>query len=257
MSLLTVNGIELPISRDSVKRGEIEIGSSGRAYSGAAWKSVRARKKTLGLKTAPMALADCDAWAALLNGQAVNWDFESDTYSLQGHAATIVGSAGRNSAVKKFGSYSLNVPNNATVGVQHSASWTLGFGSVWTVAYWCNRVGVWSHVVRASDGSEYVNGVAAAYSDHVLIAGGVLTAAEDNVASVYIDDLFALPAVVPASWPAAMCAHGAQLLASPSFSVAGDLLGSTLTMQARAVEREPLETAAGVLWRLGVEMEEA
>lgn len=256
MSLLTVNGIELPIARDSLKRGEIEIGSSGRAYSGAAWKSVRARKKTLSLTTTPMALADADAWAALLNGQAVNWSFEADTYSLQGHPASVTGSTARSTAQKKFGTASLTIPGSS------SASWSLGLGAEWTIAFWSRFLlggtTTWRHIVATSDGDIYTNGVTGTTPVAVTVSSGVLSLTYDaSYGQTYNDDLIALPTIVPASWPAAMYAHGAQIPASPSLTVAGDLLGSTLTMQARAVEREPLEYSGGVLWRLSVEMEEA
>ena len=258
MGLLTVNGIELPIARDSLERGEIEIGGSGRAFSGAAWKSVRARKQTLSLTTAPMSLADTDAWCALLNGQAVNWSFETDTYSLQGHAATVAGTATRTTAAYKFGAASLTIASASS----SSAAWSVGVGSSWTVACWRRYYNgatwIWQHRVTTSTGVFYSGGTATTDANPPTVAAGVLTLAGGlNSNSVYYDDLWILPAVVPASWPAAMAAHGAQLPASPSLTVAGDLLGQTLTMQARVAKRKPLEYSGGVLWSLAVEMEEA
>lgn len=259
MSLLTINGIELPIARNSYKAGEIEIGASGRAQSGAAWKSVRAVKRTVSLTTAPMAKTDADAWSSLLNGRAVNWDFEADSYSLQGHVGIPAGSAARTTGQHKFGVASLSVPASSYIG------WPVGAGVAWSIARWCRWLNpstglwAWDHQVVTSSGGGYLNGATSVGGPATLtISYGSVVVSYDAVSgTTYSDDLWFLPAVVPVSWPAQMYAHGAQLVASPSFTAAGDLLGESVVMQAKALEREPVEVSGAVLWRLSAEMEES
>jgi len=258
MPMLSVNGIDLPISRDSFKRSVVKIGAAGRSFSGVAWDSYRARKRAFAFDTAPMSAADADAWEALLTRQFASWTFESDTYSAQGHAAVVVGSAPRYLGNAKFGLYSLQVPYSA--GGTNYAYWVLGSGwSSWTVAYWHYNASnaAFKHIIKTSAGAEYVDAVVnPSHEYRGQVTSGILLLDEDELydETYYADDVFALPAVVPSTWPAQMRAFGLPL--SSSLLVTGDAIGGVVSMRGEVNVREHVETASGLLWRLSVELEE-
>ena len=246
MPFATINGITLPIRDGSLKQSIQEIGERGQAFDGTAYQAIRARKRKWQFSTTPMSQADSLAWIALLNGQAVNWDFETDTYSLQGHAATVAGTATRTTAAYKFGAASLTIASASS----SSAAWSVGVGSSWTVACWRRYYNgatwIWQHRVTTSTGVFYSGGTATTDANPPTVAAGVLTLAGGlNSNSVYYDDLWILPAVVPASWPAQMAAHGAQLVDASGFTLSGDIVPAAVACVGQVTGSKALQGVVG------------
>lgn len=253
MPFATINGITLPIRDGSLKQSTQEIGERGQAFDGTAYQAVRARKRKWQFSTPPMSQADSLAWSALIGGQGVNWSFEADTYSLQGHAATTSGSPGTSASQKKFGARSLLMGAGAT------ASWSLGFGAQWSIAYW-HYASSWAHIVKTSGGTTYVNGVSSGSVYPGSVSAG--TVAFAAVSTIFVDDLIAIPAVVPASWPAQMYAHGAQLIDASGFTLGGDIVPAAVACVGQVTGSKVLQGIVGGSWvsnavELDVEIVEA
>ena len=246
MSFCTINGITLPIREGSLKQSVQEIGERGQAFDGTAYQAVRARKRKWQFSTPPMTQADSLAWSALLNGDAVNWSFEVDAYSQQGHAATITGSAARTTTAYKFGAASLLIPYSPS----SSAAWNVGVGPAWTVACWRRYYNgaawLWNHRVTTSTGIYYSGGVATTDGNPPTVSSGVLTLAGGlSSQPLYYDDLWILPAVVPTSWPAQMYAHNAQLVDASGFTLGGDIVPAAVACVGQVTGSKVLQGIVG------------
>jgi hypothetical protein len=85
MAFLTIDGLTIPVEPGSDKIVIEEIGSRGRAANGGAMLGVRARKKGFEITTAPMAEADAEALAALLNAEGSYFPFDGSPNSSAGY----------------------------------------------------------------------------------------------------------------------------------------------------------------------------
>lgn len=228
MSFLTVNGIVLSVEDESLSLETREVGERGYSWDGTPWASIRDRRLSWEFDTSPLPQDTAEAWTALLTGWGYTWDFEDDTYSDQGLAATIVGGAAVSTEQKKYGAKSLKLPQHVG-GSDSSAAWTVGTASRWTIVVWYYRNTIWTHLVIRSDGAKWVDSVRndGASTAWIGISAGVLTVTADDSFNTYVDDLLYLPALVPTDWPAQMYARATAIPSMPYIGVDGDMVRGT------------------------------
>jgi hypothetical protein len=212
-SFLRANGIIIPVDPGSAEIGQKDVGSEHDAIDGTPIVNRRARKRNWKLTTVVGSAASSLAYRDLLTGegQALSFDNQS-LYTSKGLAPSSIGANwSTTTSGPKFGAACAAWTNTNTAWPFFS---TL---SPWTVAYWLNKGGTgYHHVVVTSAGTSWLDGalggsLPAGWGSLLEGFGGVSSgvATFGSASASKIDDIVALPYVVPSSWPAQMYAWGA------------------------------------------------
>ncbi len=202
---LRLNGIAMPVALAGAGPGREFIGQNRRAADGTMVAPRRGRKGVWRFSTAIRTAEEALAWRDLVEGEGHVLSFDSSNwYTSQGMAPVSVAGGWSFSAVgPKYGAA--------------CASWTTGnavwaffeSGSPWTLGYWLNvGGGGWNHVLVNSEGSTWLNGLPggslpAGWASLTEGFGGVAAgvATFGSLTASKIDDIVALPYVVPSDWP--------------------------------------------------------
>lgn len=216
MPALVINGITVPVGAESLTRSVEEVGERTRAFDGTAILNRRWQKRVLELEIPVASQADQLAWMSLLRGEGHVWSFNSNVYSAKGlplsGATAVIGST---APMPKYGAGRL-ATGASTVGAATK------LGPAWTVAAWNWSGSVWNHYVVNSLGQKWFNGSrndAASSAWLSVSASGDLTFS----AGIYLDDLVALPAVMPTTWPPLLHATGRAFPSLPRLEGYGDV----------------------------------
>jgi hypothetical protein len=225
-SFLRLNGIAVPVSATaSASVAQETIGKMRRSVNARAVVPRRARKGTWRFSTVLKSAAEALAWRDLISGagHVVNFD-ASNPYTSKGMApVSVAGGWSYTGTGPKYGAA--------------CAQWTTGnalwafftSSSPWTVAYWLNKGGTgYHHVVVTSGGSSWLDGVLGGslpvgWGSLLEGFGGVSSgvATFGSASASKIDDIVALPFVVPSSWPAQMYGFGSAFGVLPVLTADG------------------------------------
>lgn len=216
MPALVINGITVPVGADSLSRSVEEVGERTRAFDGTAVLNRRWQKRVLELAIPVASQVDQLAWMALLRGEGHSWSFDANVYSakglpLSGATATV----GNTSPTAKYGGGRLST-GASSVGA------ACKLGPAWTVMAWWWNGSAWVHHVVNSLGQKWANGVRADGTSTTWLsvsASGDLTLA----ASTFLDDLVALPVVLPTTSPPLLYATARAFPPLPRLEAYGDL----------------------------------
>lgn len=234
MSVLSVNGLELPIRVDSLACSIEEVGESKRTEDGSLIVDRRAEKRVYDFECGPMAAAAALWLRDVLLGKGDVWAFNSHLYSSRGRAVT--GTLyGLDPTHVQFGA------SAAQVKVTQTATFGYQAGAGCTVICWGYEGSFLLRVASFQDGASSPHFTAD------VTAGGSITspsawAAEWSGATgsvtltpagadVWIDDVWLLPRTLYGVASATRDAWLAQLAAfplprgpSPRLAVTGDVV---------------------------------
>ena len=239
MPFLTINGQTFPVAQ--AEEEDATLRESGRLSTGAWYDSpVGDAKFKYMIQSAPMDAQEVRAFASVLRGEGYHWGGESD-YSDKGLA---VADATSGASPAKFGAGSFIV-GGTTLFAQTDLA-----GADWTLSLWVLDTGVWYHRVQTSAGDKYEDGVAGAYPWSYTIAAGVIVLPS----GAQVDDVVALPCVLPASWIAAWDTAAAYP-ERPNVAVAGDIGSGTFNAAGTVKITTPREFRAHGRQRLSFVLE--
>lgn len=211
---LTLNGIPVPV-RSGFARSNARAADTVRAYSGRARRTGRTLKREWQHTTTALTRVEGRAVQGLVEGEGHTLTF--DTTSLftergEPRASGTGGRAGTGEPSKHGGANAFLVCGNDL--------WQLGFGAEWTVLGWraytdgTQPSGIrWDHHVRDSTlGTYYTNGAPGGTDVSTYL--NVTTAGALNIGAgggAYVDDVVALPYLLPAAWvPLLYAFHNAR-----------------------------------------------
>ncbi len=226
---LRLNGISVPVAvASSPDAGQETIGAMRRGVNSSAVVPRRARKGVWKVGTTPVIASKAFAWRELVAGagHVVNFD-ALNPYTSKGMApVSVAGGWSYTGTGPKYGA--------------GCASWTTGnalwaffvSGAPWTIAYWLNvGGGGYHHVVTRSDGQSWFDG-STAWSLPVGwgsvtegfggVASGVATFGSTSASK--IDDIVALPYLVPDDWPPQMYGFGSAFGLLPALTADGRVI---------------------------------
>jgi hypothetical protein len=217
MSLLTLNGIVIPVAAEGVRVVDDSLKTSTRMIDGEYRRDIRAYKRRIIGQTRLMPLDEARAVWELLRGRGHTWPFDETLsnggqYSSKGLAVT--GDFGLTTG-GKFGRFleASGIGDAQVAGLS-------AYSAAWTTAQWIFTGSVWEHRLHTSAGLKYTNGSptpSASWS--YPITSGTYTILNGTE----IDDLVILPYPLPA----ALCAQWPQTTPFgllPALSAAGDLI---------------------------------
>lgn len=152
MPLLTLNGIEVPITQAS--RAQLTVGKESRAFNGTHRLGRRGLRREWRFTTGPLALEESAALRGLVEGRGEHWAFEDTQYSDAGLApfrssgdAVYIDRAGYGRGLYLSPGYSAF----AEYRVEPAVQWTLLYFGV-------SSAGDWVPLVLRSDGARWQNG---------------------------------------------------------------------------------------------------
>lgn len=157
MPALTLNGITIPIARDSGQLSWNVVQDEVTTYDGTLRRTVRSRKRKWEFKTTPQTQSLSNFYRRLMNGEGHYWSYDSSRYSSKGMGPTSETLAS-NAVFAKYGANSmyLSSPNGAIL-------YPTAYGTSWTAIFWKYSVaGTWQQWIlinNAGSKSVYVNGV--------------------------------------------------------------------------------------------------
>ena len=216
MPALVINGVAVSVGAESLTRSVEEIGERTRAFDGTAVLNRRWQKRVLELELPVASQVDQLAWMSILRGEGHVWSFDSNVYSAKGLPLSgATAAVGATSPTPKYGAGRLST-GASSVGAATQ------LGPVWTVAAWWWNGSAWVHHVVTSSGQKWANGVRADGTSTTWLsvsASGDLTLA----ASTFLDDLVALPVVLPTTWPPLWYATGRAFPPLPRVEGYGDV----------------------------------
>lgn len=205
-SFLRINGITVKAALDSPEIGEKDIGAEHDAIDGTPIINRRAQLKNWKFTTTPRSAAEALAFRNLIGGKGQVVSFDNQTlYAATGLSpSSIGGNWGTTTSSPKFGAAMGQWTNTNTAWPFFTSS------SPWTLAWWLNQSAAgWHHYMQTSAGTKWIDGVLApggTMLGFVGVTAGVATFGSSTASK--IDDIVALPYVVPANWPAQMYAWG-------------------------------------------------
>ncbi|HYH96173.1 hypothetical protein [Hyalangium sp.] len=202
MAHLYIHGI--PVECSASEYQPVRLGEVVRSLNGAPRTTARARKRDYRFTTdqGGLLLEDAELLRALIEGEGHSWNFEEQSLN-SSRALLPIASADYEIAPDegKHGAYGLRV-FSLTGFVQWDltpdASWDW---TEWTLMAWLalSEPANYSHYIITSGGTCWKDGViATAPAELVLAASGILTVGSGD--EILVDDLVALPYVVPAEW---------------------------------------------------------
>lgn len=234
-AILAVNGIELPISVDTLSCSLEEVGESKRMEDGSLVVDRRAEKRVYDFELSPMPAAAALFLRDVLLGRGDVWAFDSHLYSSRGQP--VAGTGYLDSTHVQFGAESLRVDGSAG----QTATWpfTTGLGvTVFAWGYdsaWALRVASFREGSSAPDFTADVSsgGVVTAPGDWAtywdIASAGVLRVAPG--VDVWLDDVWVIPRAlvgVPAAtrdaWLAGIAALALPKGPAPRLTVTGDVI---------------------------------
>ncbi|QSQ19329.1 hypothetical protein JY651_28785 [Pyxidicoccus parkwayensis] len=260
MAFLALSGIPLMCLK-SWRYQPTLMGTKARAFSGFPYSSVRKTLMTYSAETAPLKLADAALLRALINGDGDSWSFDTSTVSSRGLIATMTGTVAVEAGGARFGTGQLKMQPGAAV------SWATGLGAEWTVAYWAKltTASAWTHYIhrpgRFIARSGVLNAatpnsgfIVASDGTYAAFTGGAVklqapSGFPNNPSNVplLVDDLVALPYVIPDVWVAPWYASTAAFGPLPHHRATGDGLHKPARVLGTAKDGDALE-----LWDGGV-----
>lgn len=229
-SFLRLNGIAVPVSVNTPPSLETEfIGKNTRALDGSLVSTRRAVKESWKFTTAIKTAAEALAFRDLVIGKGHVLSFDSSWYTSKGMApVSLDGSWTLSSSSPKYGAGKALFDGGDQAVYAFFPS-----TSPWTLAWWFNpNAAGWNHYVQTSAGSKWIDGV--------LTPGGTMLGFDSVVSGSAgfgstvvtnnngIDDIVALPYVVPSDWPAQMFAFGAAFGLLPALTADGDAVEQNL-----------------------------
>lgn len=256
---LVINGVPVLVApgaaADVLLLGEITRGQRGgvrdsRRRSSSGKQRLWDRKYT----STPLSVSDAEAVQALVEGDGHTLSFDSDSlYSSRGVLGVVTGSGGTTGSITRYGgtaSRALFLINNSA-----SAAWALQLPTTWTIIHWRfgASIGTWRHYVFTSAGGVWQDGASSSSTAGMAVsAAGALTVSQRHAAGTeYIDDVVALPYVVPAAWvPLLYTRHVASAFpALPKLSVTGERFGaSTVTARGQVTSERNEGFAESGTW---------
>jgi len=215
MPALVINGITVPVGADSLSRSVEEVGERTRAFDGTAVLNRRWQKRVLELTIPVASQIDQLAWMALFRGEGHVWSFDANLYSAKGLPLSgLTAAVGSTSPAPKYGVGRLSMGSSAALAATR-------LGPSWSVLFWYYTGAEWLHFVITSLGQTWVNGARndSAWTPLYSASAGYLQFS----AYAIMDDLVALPAVVPTTWPPLLYATGRPFPPLPRLEAYGDL----------------------------------
>lgn len=236
MSVLSVNGIELPIAVDSLACSLEEVGESKRMEDGSLVIDRRAEKRVYDFELSPMPAAAALFLRDVLLGRGDVWAFDSHLYSSRGRPVTGLGTL--SAAQVKFGAKSLLVASggdDANFACPSSTGVTLiawGYQSSWLLRVASFRDGTAGSPDYSADVT--AGGVItspSAWDGLWSSGGGTDVTIQTAAADVYLDDVWVIPRAlegVPAAtrdaWLAGIAALALPKGPAPRLTVTGDVI---------------------------------
>ena len=253
MSFLTINGTAFPVELNSMSETVEDIGESGRSHGGYFHRTRQARKRLFSFNSIPLIEADARAWRGMVEGDGHCWNFAValGLYSKKGLAPTSMAGLAQSGAQAKFGSGSMAITNATGTGIfATGGDGTLGA----TFSFWeyTGAGAVWDNWVYRWNGAtfdKYKNGVATGTSPAKCVATASTTsitiATITDGSTRYVDDVVALPFVVPVAWITSFAFPGtaAGYVGAPYSTIAGDLLGTGVSLVVAGVVDSSAYTA--------------
>lgn len=228
-SFLRLNGIEVPVFHVGASAAKTPIGSFRRSVNGTGTVPRRTQKGSWRFDTSPRSAAVALAFRELVAGSGQVLNFDAQTYY------TSTGQAPNSVA----GGWSFT-----TTGPKYGAAcaqWTTGnalwalfaSGSPWTLCYWLNvSAGGYHHVIQSSAGVLALDGVTSGYAlppgwgsineGFGGVSGGVATFGSSTASK--IDDVVALPYLIPSDWCSQIYAFGSGFSALPTLTADGKFI---------------------------------
>lgn len=233
-SFLRLNGIAMPVSVNTPPSLETEfIGKNTRALDGSLVSTRRAVKESWKFTTAIKTAAEALAFRDLVIGKGHVLSFDAQ------HGYTSKGMA----PVSMAGGWSFT-----TTGPKYGAacaSWTTGNAvwaffpttGPWTLCYWLNvSGGGYHHVIQSSSGVLAFDGVTGGYSlppgwgsineGFGGVSSGSATFGSSTASK--IDDIVALPYLIPTDWCAQIYGFGQAFGLLPALTADGDAVEQNL-----------------------------
>lgn len=182
MSLLNINGWEIPVSSFVVQ--DFDGGTSGRNILGQHFYNTGfvEEHETFTVETPPMAIEKAKAIKVLTsknNGDGYSFD-SADLYSNRGLS---IGGVSNLGATALFGAGGLS-GGPTTYATLLTCDWTISF--------YRNSGGVWSHYVVRSDSAVYVDGALGSQTFLTVNAAG-----DFSLSAGDYDDLYWIPTILP------------------------------------------------------------
>ncbi len=206
-SFLRLNGLIVPVAvGSSPEIAQETIGKMRRSINGTAVVPRRARKGGWKFGITPKTAAEALAWRELIAGAGHVLSFDSSNwYTSKGMApVSVAGGWSFETTNQLFGAACAKWTTGNAVWQMFSTS------SLWTVAWWLNQSsGGWHHYVQTSAGSKYIDGVLTPGGSMLgfgSVSSGALTLGSTTAS--LLDDLVAIPYVVPAAWAPQMFRWG-------------------------------------------------
>ncbi len=223
--LLRLNGISVPVADGSVELEGLDIGGMKRAEDGSPVINRRGVKGSWRYATPVKTAEESLAWRGLVTGRGHSLSFDAQSwYTSKGMSPnSVAGGWSFTTSSPKFGAA--------------MAQWTTGnalwaffsSASPWTLAWWLNQAAAgWHHYAQTSAGTKWIDGVLSP-GGTMLGLGGVTAgvATFGSTTASKLDDLVALPYVVPDDWPAQMYEWGVAgnpFSALPVLTADGDMI---------------------------------
>ncbi len=220
-SFLRLNGITVPVAIGGAGLNPDAIGKMSRAASGAANAGRRLRKGGWKFNTVLRTAAEAIAFRELLAGEGHVVSFDSSWYTSQGMAPVAVGAHWSLSSSGPSPKYGAKCAKSTTDETDLQYAF-FDSGSPWTLAWWA-YVGAWHHWITNSAGTKWKDGVFTedAVEGLVSVASGVATFNYSQGNPTAIDDLVALPYLVPSDWPAQIYGFGYAFGLLPALTADG------------------------------------
>lgn len=219
MSVLTINGIEVPLdSAAPASLSYVRLGELVRSWSGRARKTQRIEKRQATAQMVPLSPTEALAFRGLLHGDGHQFSFDTSLYGSRGLGGSGGSSSiGATSPAPKFGAGRLN-----------QASGTITFATqlptTWTLMAWRWNGSSWARWLLDSTGARYTGGSSTGTS---IAWMGVSSGSAQLIGAQAIDDFTVLPYLIPNSWKSTWTQSPASVWPLlPQLTVGGDLMGS-------------------------------
>lgn len=225
-SFLRLNGIAVPVFHQNANAAKTPIGAFRRSVNGTGTVPRRTRKGVWRFDTTPKSAAEALAFRELVAGNGHVLSFDAQTpYTSAGMAPVALAVGwGYTTTAPKYGAACATMPASGAL-----STWAFfSSSSPWTIAFWSNYSGAFKHYVATSAGPAWVDGVAGfALSDCKGLDNVTAGVAAFGIASggvTKLDDVVALPFVVPSDWPAQIYGFGSAFSALPVLTADGKFI---------------------------------